>query len=278
MKEGALIATRVAGTSMPKAAGIEGMRIASVHVETVAPNPGAGAITGRPSKQDRRNQLSRRQVDLAWRQLARCEREQLAHHLHADLGGLLTALKGTLEIVISRAAPDPQSSAPLMANALALATTAFLSVRRMGVSLHPTLLVQLGFWEAISWLVEGVIQRTAMVVSLHCDATLLQPCWPDEVERIIFQMISETITNVEKHARAHHIAVKLFSDESEMTICVEDDGIGADQDALRGAGSLGVDGLRKQARALGGRLVFGASPRGGLRVVMRLPLWICNAR
>jgi signal transduction histidine kinase len=89
----------------------------------------------------------------------------------------------------------------------------------------------------------------------------------EEIERSAYFIVSESLTNVVKHAHARHAEVRAFVDDGMLHVEVRDDGIGgADPDGH------GLIGLRDRATALGGRLNIGNPARGGTLVAATLPL------
>lgn len=93
---------------------------------------------------------------------------------------------------------------------------------------------------------------------------------PAAVDLAAFRVVQESVTNVVRHARARRADVLLDYGRDALTVRVDDDG--------RGAGATGpqpgngLRGMRERAVALGGTLVLGRSPLGGLRVEALIPL------
>lgn len=82
-----------------------------------------------------------------------------------------------------------------------------------------------------------------------------------------YRAVQEALTNTVKHAYASCAQVELDWAEDELTLTVTDDGRGP----ARTAGGHGLIGLRERAAACGGSAEAGPGPRGGFRVVVRLP-------
>ena len=91
--------------------------------------------------------------------------------------------------------------------------------------------------------------------------------FPEEIERSAYFIVSESLTNVVKHAHARHAEVRAFVDDGMLHVDVRDDGIGgADFDGH------GLVGLRDRATALGGQVSIDSPPGGGTLVAATLPL------
>jgi signal transduction histidine kinase len=81
-------------------------------------------------------------------------------------------------------------------------------------------------------------------------------------------VLQEALTNIARHAQATLVCVSLVESAREVTLTIEDDGIGLPPEPGRGNG---VDGMRERAEAYGGTLRFAAGRRGGTVVSVSLP-------
>jgi signal transduction histidine kinase len=100
---------------------------------------------------------------------------------------------------------------------------------------------------------------------------------PLEWTRHLYLAVREAITNVEKHATASVVNVRLCAQADGLVISVVDNGVGlclddlaAGQFAPPGCG-FGLGGIRDRLSLLGGRLDIVAAPGGGARLEMWLP-------
>jgi signal transduction histidine kinase len=84
---------------------------------------------------------------------------------------------------------------------------------------------------------------------------------PRFVERELWQIALEAITNVEKHAQASLVTVRYATRPGHVSLSVRDDGIGLHKATAR-ADRYGMTGMRERAEAIGA-LVRVESPAGG---------------
>lgn len=90
------------------------------------------------------------------------------------------------------------------------------------------------------------------------------------------RVLGELLANVEKHAEATRVHVRIVGGES-LHLTVDDNGVGLprrileDQSNLRGSGHYGLCGVRERLAALGGRLELSVSPDGGTRAIATVP-------
>ncbi|WP_394289204.1 PAS domain-containing protein [Microbacterium sp.] len=91
---------------------------------------------------------------------------------------------------------------------------------------------------------------------------------PGRVARELTAVLSEALSNVVKHADAHHVEVTLVQDDRELQLCVADDGRG-----LTPNGRIsGMGNMRRRAEKLRGRLDVGPNDPQGTVLVWRVPL------
>jgi len=91
------------------------------------------------------------------------------------------------------------------------------------------------------------------------------------VDVAAFRIVQEALTNVARHARGATASVGVRYGEHDLTVQVDDDGIGGAAQPTIGSGT-GIVGMRERVGALGGELEVGPRPEGGFRVRARLPL------
>ena len=89
------------------------------------------------------------------------------------------------------------------------------------------------------------------------------------VDRAVYRLVQESLTNVLKHAGASRASVRLGCGEGGVEVEVVDDGSGGD---LGDGGGRGLPGMRERVAVHGGRFEAGRGPTGGFVVRAWLPL------
>jgi signal transduction histidine kinase len=92
---------------------------------------------------------------------------------------------------------------------------------------------------------------------------------PTSVDTATFRIVQEALTNVHRHAGAASATVLVDYAEEEVSVRIDDDGVGPGA-GEPGSGN-GIPGMRERATALGGRFSAAARPGGGFRVQAQLP-------
>ncbi|HWT93787.1 MAG TPA: ATP-binding protein, partial [Solirubrobacteraceae bacterium] len=99
--------------------------------------------------------------------------------------------------------------------------------------------------------------------------------------REVLMVAREALRNVEQHARAARVDVRLRREGDALVLEIADDGCGVPVATGSGGrfsrvkerpGHFGIVGMRERAAVAGGTLVVHPRPEGGTAVVARLPL------
>ena len=92
----------------------------------------------------------------------------------------------------------------------------------------------------------------------------------------LFRIIQEALSNVQKHARADRVLIKLDIDMDLLRVTIADNGIGFDLDAvLRDPEKwdhFGIKGILERARLVGGEGRVHSKPGKGTKIIVEVPL------
>jgi signal transduction histidine kinase len=91
---------------------------------------------------------------------------------------------------------------------------------------------------------------------------------PTDLQSAAYRIVQESLSNVARHARPAHTAVRVGHDGAMFVIEITDDGAGA---GLFAEGS-GLQGMRERAEQYGGRLEAGPALGRGWRVRATFPV------
>jgi len=196
------------------------------------------------------------------------ERLRIARELHDETAQALTSIAVHLRVL--------QSTSDLAQVRAGLSTTreitmaALEDVRKLAIELRPTLLDHLGLVAALEEHCRDCQQRAGIEVEFSVDSA--KGRLHEQVELVIYRVAQEALTNVARHARARRACVRLVFELEQVTLTVEDDGVGfpaepGGDDTQR----LGLFGMRERVELVGGSIAFGRSPLGGARVIARVP-------
>ncbi|MGZ4032518.1 MAG: sensor histidine kinase [Tumebacillaceae bacterium] len=95
------------------------------------------------------------------------------------------------------------------------------------------------------------------------------------LEVAVFRCVQEALNNICKHAQATSANVKLELTEKQISVHIDDNGIGFSVEAAlasRDGGHFGLIGMQERVQLLDGRVEIKSVPRQGTRVLISLPI------
>jgi two-component system, NarL family, sensor histidine kinase UhpB len=94
----------------------------------------------------------------------------------------------------------------------------------------------------------------------------------DKLSIAVFRITQEALTNVTRHSGAKHLKITLESVDSDLILCVHDDGRGIQQEELDKSGVYGILGIQERISILGGRFSIEGDPESGTLLQVQIPL------
>lgn len=194
------------------------------------------------------------------------ERSRLARDLHDEVGQLLTALKIDLQDIQHGEGGEPRGSS--LTDSLELVDRLLTQVRTLALDLRPSLLDDLGLVSALRWYANRQATRNGWTLSLSVERMAGRV--PVPIEVTCFRVTQEALTNIAKYARAKVIDLTLRRQDEDVTLIIQDDGVGFDVPSARrraqGGKSIGLLGMEERVRLAGGSLVISSAPGEGTRL------------
>ena len=187
------------------------------------------------------------------------ERQRLERDLHDGAQQRLIALSLELSLLRQRCADDPDVTSRLDQATREVALS-LQELRDLARGIHPAVLSGHGLQVAL----ESIVARAPIPVR-HTVA--LEARLQERLEVVAYYVVSESLTNIAKHAQATRATVDVARRRGQMVVEVVDDGVGG---ADTECGS-GLRGLADRVEALGGRLRVWTPHRGGTRVKAEVP-------
>ncbi len=198
------------------------------------------------------------------------ERKRIARELHDDTAQALTSILVRLRL-LERSTIDDE----VLRNVEELRELtggALDSVRRMAMDLRPAALDDLGLVPALQAYAEKYSQSWSVGVTIHLEG--LNRRLPADVELVLYRVVQEALTNIAKHAFANSAMVSLSRRHNEVTLTIEDNGVGFDlinRPRTNGSG-LGLFGMRERLALIGGDVQVESARGTGTRITARVPL------
>jgi signal transduction histidine kinase len=191
---------------------------------------------------------------------ADAERRRVGRDLHDGAQQRLVAVSTLLTAArrkLDRDGPDAGRLLELAAEELSAANS---ELRELARGLYPVALAERGL--------RGGLESLTASCALPVHVDVPDVALPERVALAAYFLVSESLTNVVRYARANTARVRAAVDDGALHIEVSDDGVGG-ADATAGTG---LRGLADRVQVLGGRLEVASPPGAGTRITATIPL------
>jgi signal transduction histidine kinase len=193
------------------------------------------------------------------------ERRRIAVLLHDGVVQQLAVLRGRLD-QHPRAASAGLSRHPK--ELCEFVDQIICEIRELNFRLASPVLCELGLAAAIQCLCER-LERTSGIRCRFAAEPEPAPL-PHALRAILYRAVRELLVNVEKHARASVVTVRVRREDARIRIVVADDGVGFDPEhvgrQLTADGGFGLFSIREAMEQVGGGIRISSRAGRGTRV------------
>lgn len=191
------------------------------------------------------------------------ERRRIERDLHDGVQQEVVALVAKLGMARSALNRDAARAGDLLDEVRGEALRIVEDLRELAHGIHPSVLSDEGLVAAV----ESTARRMPIPVAVSA-ASIRAARFPDEVEESAYYFVSESLTNVLKHARASRVAIDLTASNGSLVVEVRDNGSGLPAEVRAGAG---LTAMRDRIEAVGGTVQVGNDNGGGAAIRAVLP-------
>lgn len=201
------------------------------------------------------------------------ERARIARDLHDELGQQLTSLRlhiGQLDRDLAKNSPARTTLGIMAKEAERIdSRVSFLSWM-----IRPTTIEELGLANALKGYVFEWSRNFEIIADFRGNCPPEVRLLP-EIEVNVYRIAQECLNNISKYANATTVGVLLTMNKTELTLIVEDNGVGFDPASTPGPsrnGGLGIGGMRDRAALLNGNFEIESGLGKGTTVYVRIPI------
>jgi signal transduction histidine kinase len=200
------------------------------------------------------------------------ERKHFADFLHDEIGQQLFATRLQIEQV--KGSLSSSENTKTLDNALNNLYQVINQTRTLTTELSSPILKELGLEKALEWLAEQAHKKYDIVVGFENDNQ--EKPLDENVKIFLYQAVNELLTNVAKHAQAKNARLSIKRDNSNIRICVEDNGVGFvfpnEHSSDAKFNGFGLFRIKERLEPLGGQLEIESQPNRGSSITLTVPL------
>ena len=188
------------------------------------------------------------------------ERARVSRELHDHICQLLVSIKYQFELVGHQLAHPGEHPVTAIDKEIMALSKAIGEVRRISHDLRPALLDDLGLPAALEHIGNELAQRSGLTVRIS--PQVQEERLPELQAVSLFRVAQEALRNVERHAQARHVDIRLDDSGDQLELRITDDGRGFDvktveQSKDRG---IGLTNMRERVERNGGTFQLVSHP------------------
>lgn len=203
------------------------------------------------------------------------ERKLISYELHDSIAQNLSYLKIDCDTFFDNQPETPEHLVEKMSQHSKLIMQTIKAVRELSYGLHPPSLEELGLEQTLLQLCEELADSSGLPVEYI--PTGLSSLKPDTLLEInIFRLVQEGFNNIRKHAKATHVKLVVIASHANVTLRIQDDGIGFENKARDALGcaktGMGIRNMTERVNLLRGNIKIKTKPGYGTKILVRIPL------
>jgi|LSQX01.3.fsa_nt_gb signal transduction histidine kinase len=198
------------------------------------------------------------------------ERRRIGQELHDGLGQMLSVARLNISAIQQKKGLPAERQQEMLAAALNSVDEAFFELRDISHNLAPACLSVKGFAGALRELTEKINRSRQIRASLEIVG--LDQALDDLTENTLYRAIQELLNNAINHAGATAIFLQVLRHEREITVMVEDNGRGFQEEVSRLFTGGGLNNIRSRVENLNGELFIDTMEKRGTIITLVVPL------
>ena len=211
----------------------------------------------------------REQLEKDVTEAAERESQRIGHELHDSLGQHLTATSLALQVLSTKLARESSSRSRDVDQAVEMVEQGIDLTRNIAKGLFPLELEGEGLAAALQELSTVTERNHKVVCEFQCNQSVRLA--DSTTATHLYRIAQEAVANAIKHGHVSRIMVELVRDDGNLTLSIEDNGVGLPAGLPEGRG-IGLRIMSSRAGMIGGLLSVKNRPEGGTIVRCDLPV------
>ncbi len=197
------------------------------------------------------------------------ERKRIAFELHDGLGPLLSISKMNVTNILEDDSLSMQRQRDLLQKTVCNLDDTLYEMKYISQNLAPMVLLEKGFEAAIKDLVTRIKHLKKYEVQFNVNG--LNGSLEPFIQHALYRTIQEVVNNIIKHAGATEINLELLQSKHDITVMLEDNGVGFNTKDP-GSGGLGLQNAESRILGLNGSFFVDSMIGRGTIITIILPL------
>jgi signal transduction histidine kinase len=198
------------------------------------------------------------------------ERQRLGQELHDGIGPLLSLSKLNITALIENEHMAVEKRLIIMNNTLNTINLVLKEMKQISHNMAPVVLMEKGFEAAVREMVLLLNESDKYKVTL--DIFGLNGRLEPHIEHVLYRALQEIVNNFIQHAKATEMNIQIVQNTQDLTIMVEDNGIGFDDESLQSSHGIGLKSTATRIKSLNGQFLLDTSNGNGSIITIILPL------
>ncbi len=198
------------------------------------------------------------------------ERRRISRELHDDLSQKTAKLQFDVETLQQHLPPDLKEVKKRLLNIRDGVETLSNDIRRIAYELHPSSLDHLGITIALRTYIREFTDREGIPVRFT--SRKVPAKIPAEIASTLYRIVQEALRNVAKHAGKTSVSIALTGGPNQLSLSIQDHGIGFDVHSSQDKGGLGLISMQERARLVHGDFSLETLPGRGATITVQVPL------
>ncbi len=195
------------------------------------------------------------------------ERSRVAKDLHDGFGQMISVLNLNLKAL----SKDGGNQHEIFENSAGVLDEMYAELKSICFNLMPQTLIKLGIGPALTEFADRINKSGTVHVTV--DLFQMDDRLPELVEISLYRISQEWINNILKYSDARQVTLQLTREENELTLLIEDDGIGFDRSVLINGKGNGWSNINSRVNLIKGEIDLDTVPgRKGTTFIAELTL------
>jgi len=202
------------------------------------------------------------------------ERQKISHYLHDVVAQDLSILKMQLAPILDDFPTASDKIRERVAELCRIVERIITSVRDLAYDQRPPIMDQLGLIRSVFQYCEEFSQKTGVEVDFH-SAGMDEIRFDFDTEINLYRLIQETLINIEKHAGASRVTIRLVASFPNIILRIADNGKGFPVESrLNTAFSekrMGIRSMQERVNLLHGKWKMESRLKKGTKIFVEVP-------